>query len=91
MDMETDTKSCLSYPSATTHHKDFVNQRLFAQSICAYRQNTHEATAIEPLLAHHGVQSQGHCSANIHSIDSNKTIVSKMIDAQATLSPIENA
>ena len=89
--METYTTSCLSYLAATTHHKDFANRRLFAQSICAYQQNTHELKAVEPFLAHNAVQSQGHCSANIHSIDTNKTIVTKVTDTQATLSPIENA
>ena len=91
MDMATYTKSCLSYPPATTQHKDLANERLFAQSTYAYRQNTHEPTAVEPFLAHHGMQSQGHCSANIHSIDTNKTSVTRVIDTQAILSLIENA
>jgi len=85
------TKSCLSYPATTTHHKDFANRRLLAQSLCASVGNTHGATAIEPCLAHDAVQSQEHCSTNIHPIPTNKPIVSIVIDAQATLSPIENA
>lgn len=89
--MATDTKSCLSYPTVTTHYKDFANGQLFAQWICAYPQNTHEPTALESFLAHHAVQSQGHRSANIRSSDTNKAIASEVIDTQAILSPIENA
>ena len=91
MDMATNTKSCLSYPAATTQHKDFANWRLFAQWTCAYAQNKLKSTGVEVFSPHGRVYSKRNRSTKLHTIDVNKTVATEVMNIQATLLPIENA